>query len=134
MEEEPAAYLDILAEFPGVNLEREEREFQVVTYKPESDFAELAAAVLDNAGINPDNRIWEANNIVTDNRAPRGTPERPVIIPANEDKIVYKIMFDLLDAGLGGVLPPEAPMDTPSPAIAPPVLPGAPIVAPQEGC
>ncbi len=45
-------YPDLLAELPGVLLEDDDINLQVVTDDPEPNFAELAAAALDNAGIN----------------------------------------------------------------------------------
>ena len=42
-------------------LEDENVDLQVVTDEPEPDFAELAAAALDNAGINADERIQAAH-------------------------------------------------------------------------
>ena len=51
LEVDEAPFPDISAELPGVPLEDEEYDFQVVTDEPEPDFEELAAAALDNAGI-----------------------------------------------------------------------------------
>ena len=41
-------------------LKDEEADLHVATDKPEPDFAELAAAALDNAGINANNRLQAA--------------------------------------------------------------------------
>jgi hypothetical protein len=54
--EETAPYPDISAEPPGVELESEESDFQLITDDLEPDFCELVAAALDNAGINPTER------------------------------------------------------------------------------
>ena len=58
--EEPAPYPNLSAELPGVLLKDEEADLHVATDKPEPDFAELAAAALDNAGINANNRLQAA--------------------------------------------------------------------------
>jgi hypothetical protein len=50
MEDEEAPFPDISAEPPGVPLEEDKYDFQVVTDKPKPDFEELAAAALANAG------------------------------------------------------------------------------------
>ncbi len=63
-EEEMAPYLDISAKPPGVELESEESDFQLITDDLEPDFCELAAAALDNAGINPTKRIQAARDRV----------------------------------------------------------------------
>ena len=51
LEEDKAPFPDISTELPGVTLEEEEYDFQVVTDKPKPDFEDLADAALDNAGI-----------------------------------------------------------------------------------
>ncbi len=56
-DEEEAAYPEISAKLPGVELEEEERDFTSVTDEPEADFRELAGATLHNAGIDADDRI-----------------------------------------------------------------------------
>ena len=53
-DEEEAAYPEISAKLPGVELEEEQRDFTPVTDEPEADFRELASAALHNAGINAD--------------------------------------------------------------------------------
>ena len=60
LEEEPAPYPDLSSELPGVILEDEDKNAQVVTDEPEPDFAELAAAALDNVGINAGEHIQAA--------------------------------------------------------------------------
>jgi hypothetical protein len=79
-----------------VELEREEAKFTTITEEDEPDFQALAAATLDNAGIDPDVRIRAANNYINNNAKQRG----PAFIEANQDKIMYEITFDLPDAGL----------------------------------
>ena len=59
-DEEKAAYPDISAEPPGVELESEEVDFSAVTDDPEPDFEQLAAVALDNAGINPQDCLHAA--------------------------------------------------------------------------
>ena len=49
--EEAAPYPDISAELSGVELEAEEREFQTILDEPKTDFWDMAAAALHNAGI-----------------------------------------------------------------------------------
>jgi hypothetical protein len=97
-----APYLDIPAKLPGVELEDDIDDHQVVTDKLESNFAKLAAAALENVGINPQDRLCSVHEVTN---AP---DQGPAIIKANQDKIMYKITFDLPDAGLtgGNVVPP----------------------------
>jgi hypothetical protein len=54
---EAAPYPDISAELPGVELDKEEREFQSILDEPEPDFRDMAAAALHNAGIDGDKTI-----------------------------------------------------------------------------
>ena len=91
--EKPAPYPDLSAELPGVLLEDEEADLQVVTDEPKPDFAELAAAALDNAGIDVNNCLQAVQ------RATLSHPGR-ALIEANDNKIVYEITFDMPDAGL----------------------------------
>ena len=58
--DKPAPYPDLLAELPGVLLEDEDVDLQVIMDDPEPNFAELAAAALDNAGINTQDRLQAA--------------------------------------------------------------------------
>ncbi len=74
-------------------LEDEEADLQVVTDKPEPDFAELAATALDNAGIDANNCLQATQ------QAPLPRPGL-ALIEATDDKIVYEITFDIPDAGL----------------------------------
>jgi hypothetical protein len=57
--EEAAPYPNISAELPGVELEAEEREFQTILDEPKTDFWDMAAAALHNAGID-DNKAIQA--------------------------------------------------------------------------
>jgi hypothetical protein len=98
-EEEAVAYPGILAELPGVELKSEEEDFQVVTDKPTPDFADLAAAALENAEIDPDEQLHQAHDVPGD-VAPKGG-ERPALVEAKGGNVVYEITFDLPDAGLG---------------------------------
>ena len=91
--DDKALYPNISAELPGVALEIEERDFTLVTDKPEENFCDLVGAALHNAGINADQRICTA-------LAGNNEPRAPAIIEANNDKIVSKITFVLPDAGL----------------------------------
>ncbi len=100
MLEEKAPFHDVSAELPGVILEEEEEGgHQVVTDKLNSAFETLAAAALDNAGIDTAKQIRAAR--ATSDLAARAhattQAEGPRLIKANEDKIVYEITFDLPD-------------------------------------
>jgi hypothetical protein len=90
--DDPAPYPDLSAELPGVPLEDEDVDLQVVSDDPEPDFAELAAAALDNAGINANDRIQAAQQA---NLNPG-----PTLIVADDNEIVYEITFDMPDDGL----------------------------------
>ena len=50
-------YPNISAELPGVELEEEERRFQMILDKPEPDFWDMATAALHNAGIDGNETI-----------------------------------------------------------------------------
>ena len=93
--EEPAPYPDLSAELPGVLLEDKDIDLHMVTDDPEPNFADLAAAALDNAGTNAHDRLQAAQ------QGPGPTNE-PTLVEADNDKIVYEITFDMPDAGLGG--------------------------------
>jgi hypothetical protein len=116
-DEEEAAYPDIRAEPPGVELESEEADFSAVTDDPEPEFKQLAAAALDNAGINPQDRLHAAQAAHTAAEAARAAAAADfehrghALVEANQDKIVYKITFDLPDAGLigGNAVPVDFP-------------------------
>jgi hypothetical protein len=92
--EEPAQYPDVLAKRPGVELKCELADDQVVTDEPEPNFAELAAAALENAGIDPHDRLQSAQATAV------ARPQEPALIEADNDEIVYEIILDLPDAGL----------------------------------
>jgi hypothetical protein len=77
-EEEPGAYPDVSAKLPGVELESEEVDFQVMTNKPQPNFAKLVATALDNAGIDPDNRLQRTQDVVVN-----VAPVADVQLPAN---------------------------------------------------
>ena len=93
--EEPAPYPDLSAELQGVLLDDKDINLKVVTDDPEPDFAQLAAAALDNAGINAQD-------------CPQAVQQRPeptagtALVEAANDEIVYETTFDLPDTGLTG--------------------------------
>jgi hypothetical protein len=93
-DEEEAAYPDISAEPPGVELELEEADFSAVTDDPEPDFEQLAAAALDNAGINPQDRLHAAQAAQTAAAAAHAAAAAdfeqrgPYLVGANQDKIM----------------------------------------------
>jgi hypothetical protein len=49
--EQAAAYPDISAKLPGVELTSKEDDYPAITEEPEADFQHLAAVALDNAGM-----------------------------------------------------------------------------------
>jgi hypothetical protein len=61
--EEAAAYPNISAELPGVELTSKEDDYPAITEEPEADFQHLAAAALDNAGINTVARLRAARDL-----------------------------------------------------------------------
>jgi hypothetical protein len=84
-----------------VPLEEEVVDHRAVMDKDEPDFRVLAARGLDNANINPGAHLRTAGKAEAKPVAPG-----PALIDADEDKIIYKLTFDLPDAGLA---PPIAP-------------------------
>jgi hypothetical protein len=101
LKEEEAVYPNITAELPGVPLEEEVVENRAKTDKDEPNFRVLAARALDNTNIDPAAHLRAARVV----EAQPVTPS-PAQIDADEDKIIYKLTFDLPDAGLA---PPIAP-------------------------
>jgi hypothetical protein len=97
-----APFPDASVEIPGVVLEEEEDDGQVVTDKPKVPFEALAAAALENAGIDKADCICAAR-AAGDNRdranAP-AMPQKPRLVEAYDEKIVYNIMINLPNAGL----------------------------------
>jgi len=117
LEDDEAPFPDISAELPGVPLEEEEYDFQVVTDKPEPDLGDLAAAALDNAGI--DTSKWlHAARVAADAVAAlpiRDQQDGPRLIAAEPNKMVYEIIVDLPDAGLLPGLVPDNESIAPPP-------------------
>ncbi len=95
LNKEEAVYPNNTAELPGVPLEEEVVGHWAVTGKDEPNFRVLVDRALDNADINPAPHLRAA-------RAAEAQPIAlgPALIDANEDKIIYKLTFDLPDAGL----------------------------------
>ena len=88
-----------------------------MTDEPEPDFEDLAAAALDNAGIDTADRLRAARVAAETAAAATIQPQdRPRLIKAEPNEMVYEIIVELPDAGL---LPGSVP-DTPSEPIAPP--------------
>ncbi|KAL3796182.1 hypothetical protein ACHAW5_005865 [Stephanodiscus triporus] len=89
-----AVYPDISAKLPGVELEEDEQDFQMVTAEPELEFHELAGAALHNAVIDAAGALQQAcvNNL---SQAPG-----PALLDGDKDNLVYEIMFDVPDARL----------------------------------
>jgi hypothetical protein len=90
-----------------VELESKEVDYVAVMDEPVPDFELLAVTALDNAGIDPQDRLC----------ATRGAAGRtgPTLVEANDNEIVYEITFNLPDAGLdgGNVVPNDAPAPHP---------------------
>ncbi len=78
----------INAELPGVELESEEADFAFATEEPEPNFWELAAAALDKGGINPNDRLYEAQIWKANVTAAPNAPAMPALIEANDDEFV----------------------------------------------
>ncbi len=97
--EEEAVYPNVSAELPGVELEAEGRDFTPASDEPEADFRELAAAALHNAGTDTEEQLQAVREAASN--APVNV-HQPAVVEADEDKIVYKITFDLPGAGLPG--------------------------------
>ena len=85
-----------------MELETEEQDYAPVLDEPETNFRELVEAALHNAGINVDDWIRTAHKAAAQVAA---DGNRPATVEANEDEIMYKIMFDLPDAGLPAPAP-----------------------------
>ena len=94
-----------------MELESKEVNYAAVTDDPVPNFEQLAATALDNAGIDPQDCLRTA-------RAAAGRTG-PTLVEADDDEIVYKITFDLPDAGLdgGNIVPNDAPAPHPDGAI-----------------
>jgi hypothetical protein len=81
----------------------------------------LAAAALDNAGIVPHDRLRDAR-AAQEAGGNLTNPAGPAVVEADDDEIVYEIIFDLPDAGLAEPNPPvnvnqqlgDIPMDAPA--------------------
>ncbi len=120
LEDEEAPFPGISAELPGVPLEEDKYDFQVVTDKPEPDFEELAAAALDNAGIDLADQL-RAARVAAD--AAAAAPvwqfdqlDGPWLVKAEPDEMVYEITVELPNAGLlPGMVPcaPDEPVAPP---------------------
>jgi hypothetical protein len=102
LKEEETVYPNTTAKLPGVPLEVEVVDHRAVTDEDEPDFRVLVARALDNANINPAAHL----------RATRAAEAQPVtpgptLIDADEDEIIYELMFDLPDAGLVPHIAPD---------------------------
>ncbi len=90
-----------------MELESKEVDYAAVKDEPVPNFEQLAATALNNAGIDPQDHLCAAQ--VASVRT------GPTLVEAEYDEIVYKITFDLPDAGLdgGNVVPNDAPAPHP---------------------
>ena len=115
LEDDGAPIPDVSAELTGVPLEEEESDFQVVTDKPEPDFEDLAAVVLDNTGIGTADQLCAARVAAEAAAAAPLWPQQdsPCLIEADPGKIVYEIVMELPDVGLLPGLVPNAPNKVP---------------------
>ena len=87
-----------------------EDDYPAITEESEADFQHLAAAALDNAGINTVAWLCTARDLA-DAAAIGIAPQNPraALVEADKDKIVYKIKFDLPDAALKPDIEPTIP-------------------------
>jgi hypothetical protein len=102
-----------------VELTSKEDDYPAITEEPEVDFQHLAAAALDNAGI--DTVAWlRAARDLADAAAIGIAPLNPraALVEADKDEIVYKITFNLPDAGLVPDIEPSIPPVQPGNATA----------------
>jgi hypothetical protein len=83
-EEEATPYPNTSADLPGVELDEEERGFQMVLDKPEPDFRDMLTAALHNAGINAGDRMQAAWVLALADVESGGA----ALVEANENKIV----------------------------------------------
>ena len=82
----------------------------MVTDNPEPDFEDLAAAVLDNAGIDTADQLRAAGVAAeAAAAAPIRPQDGPRLIEAEPHEMVYEIIMELPDAGLLPGLVPDAP-------------------------
>jgi hypothetical protein len=87
----------ITAKIPGVPLVEEDDDIQVVTNKPKPVFETLAAAALDNAGINRGNQLQVARataDVVNAGAAKAAPQNQPRLVEAYKDKTMYNITID----------------------------------------
>jgi hypothetical protein len=119
LEDEEAPFPDISAKLPGVPLEEDKYDFQVMTDKPEPDFEEVASAALANAGIDTADQL-RAARMAAD--AAGAAPiwqfdqlDGPHLVEAEPDKIVYEIIVELPNAGLFPSMVPYAPNELVTP-------------------
>ncbi len=102
-------------------LDSEEGKFKAGTEEPQQDFETLAAAALDNARIDPHDHLRDAR-AAQEAGGNLTNPAGPAVVQADGDEIVYKIIFNLPDAGLAKPNPPmdvnqqlgDAPIDAPA--------------------
>jgi hypothetical protein len=102
-----------------VELTSAEDDYPAITEESEADFQHLAAAALDNVGI--DTVAWlHAARDLADATVIGIAPQnsRAALVEADKDKIVYKITFDLPDAGLEPDIEPTIPPVKPGNATA----------------
>ncbi len=100
--EEEAPFSDVSAELPREILEEEEGGHQIVTDKPHSAFETLAAAALENAGIDTTEqiRVARATADMAAGAHAATQAKRPQLVETNKDEILYEITFDFPDDGI----------------------------------
>ncbi len=97
-----------------MELTSKEDDYPAITEEPEADFQHLATTALDNAGINTVALLLTAR-VLADAAAIGIALQNPraALVEADKDKIVYKITFNLLDAGLEPDIEPTIPLVQP---------------------
>ncbi len=91
-----------------MKLVSKEDDYAAITEEPAADFHDLAAAVLDNEGI--DTVAWLCTTRdLADGAAVAPRNPTAALVEANKDEIIYKITFDLPDAGLKPEIIPNIP-------------------------
>ena len=93
-------------------LDSTEKDFQVVTSEPTPNFEDLAAMVLDNAGIIPTDHIWQANLAadIIEVQDMGHAAGNPALIEANDNEVMHKLIFNLPDTRLRNIIPPNPPV------------------------
>ncbi len=87
------------AELPEVILKDKMDNSTAIVEDDKPNFCNLVAIGLDNAGIDPQERLW-ATQAAAAAAAPIPKAVGPAIVDAKEDNVIYELTFDLPDTGL----------------------------------